>query len=82
MKSCEHTEVKIGEASWSWTHNGHYTRVYDEEGDEVFAVNGTRPTQELVIAAIYGYKAGFSNGKKVGISFQQNETKRVLGLLL
>ena len=76
----KHTEVRFGGDIWSYTHNHVYAYIHDEEGNYVFAINTTAPSAELITAAIEGFKAGFGRGKKAGISAQQHETRRVLGL--
>lgn len=73
-------DLTIGTTPWSYLIKGAYFYVYDEEGDLAFSVNTNAATEDMVIAAIYGYIAGLKRGHREGVIDQQSTIQRALGL--
>jgi len=65
------------EYTHKYTHE--YTRIYDEEHCKIITLNWKASEKEMM-AAIYGYIAGYKHGEKIGALKKQSEIKKVLGL--
>lgn len=80
MSDTHHIPIVVGPQTWHWSHNHVYAYVYDEEGDQLFAINTTKPTADLVLACIEAYRAGRALGRKEGHIEKGTEIRRALGI--
>lgn len=70
--------INIGTGMHSWSHNNCYAYVFDEEGDQIFTINTTSPTEELVAACLEAYFDGHCHGFKSGAKAKLREIKKAL----
>ena len=77
--STTNTEIEIGYETWSYSIEGNYTHISDDNGDHAFTLRWAAGKNE-VIAAAYGYGAGRRVGTKFGEAKARAEIAKVLGL--